>query len=341
MTGESVVALQNTVCPEAGRLCLARFDLLRAVHLSQPIGRRVLADRLNLQERRIRRELTFLCQRELLHVGNLGVELTGKGESVLRDLEAYIRLSQGLSHWEIDLRRKFKLREAIVVPGDCDHDETVKKELARVTADYLRTHLVDGSILAVTGGTTLSEVATFLRPAAAQRDLLVVPARGGLGEEVELQANAVAAAFAKGLGGAYRLLHVPDDLGEETLQTIANEPKVKELVDQIRRCNLLLHGIGVAEEMARRRGLSAEETANLLAKGAVGEAMGYYFSEDGRLAHTTTSVGLQDKDLALVGLVVMVGGGRGKARAAKAILLHGGRDVFITDEAVAKELLRD
>jgi len=36
-----------------------------------------------------------------------------------------------------------------------------------------------------------------------------------------------------------------------------------------------------------------------------------------------------------------VGGGRGKARAAKAILLHGGRDVFITDEAVAKELLKD
>ncbi|MGE5550294.1 MAG: sugar-binding transcriptional regulator [Bacteroidota bacterium] len=333
------MALQNKVCPEASRLCLSRYELLRTVHFAQPIGRRTLAERLHLQERRIRRELSFLSQRELLRIGSLGVELSAAGEAVLWDLESYVRLLRGLSRWEAELCERFGLREAIVVPGDCDRDDTVKKELARVTADYLRAHFVDGSILAVTGGTTLAEVAAALRPAEAQRDLLVLPARGGLGEEVELQANTIAAAFAKSLGGTYRLLHVPDDLGPETLQTIAAEPKVREVVELMRRADILLHGIGVAAEMAKRRGMAASEIGALLDKGAIGEALGYYFDVEGRLVHTTSSVGLQDKDLPAIGMVIMVGGGQSKAKAARAILRNGGRHVVITDEAVAKELV--
>ena len=339
LTAEEVAALQNKICPEAGRLCLARYELLRAVHFAQPIGRRALAERLHLQERRVRRELALLGQRELVKIGGLGVELTPEGEATLWRLEEYVRVLRGLSRWEKELCLRFGLREAIIVPGDSDADLAVKKELARVTAEYLRKHLKDGAILAVTGGTTLAEVAAALRPAEERRDLLVLPARGGLGEEVELQANTIAAAFAKGLGGTYRLLHVPDDLDPETLQRIAGEPRVKELVELIRRADLLLHGIGVAEEMARRRGMPPEAVAELLAKGAVGEAFGYYFDEDGRLVHTTSSVGIQEKDLPGIGLVVMVGGGRSKARAARAILKSGGRHVIITDEALARQLL--
>ena len=77
----------------------------------------------------------------------------------------------------------------------------------------------------------------------------------------------------------------------------------------------------------------------LLDKGAVGEALGYYFDVEGRLVHTTSSVGLQDKDLPAIGMVIMVGGGRSKANAARAILRNGGRHVVITDEAVAKALV--
>ena len=83
LTAEEVAALQNKICPEAGRLCLARYELLRAVHFAQPIGRRALADRLHLQERRVRRELSLLGQRELVRIGSLGVELTAEGEAAL------------------------------------------------------------------------------------------------------------------------------------------------------------------------------------------------------------------------------------------------------------------
>ncbi len=63
-------------------------------------------------------------------------------------------------------------------------------------------------------------------------------------------------------------------------------------------------------------------------------------SENARRMSLTMKNVLQEKDLACIENVLMVGGGKGKARAARAILLHGGRHVFITDEAVASELLK-
>ena len=106
----------------------------------------------------------------------------------------------------------------------------------------------------MTGGTTLAEVARSLPTAHATRGRRGRARPGRLGEEVELQANTVAAAIADSLGGTYRLLHVPDDLGKEAMSTISMEPKIKELIELIRSARIVLHGIGTAEEMARRRG---------------------------------------------------------------------------------------
>ncbi len=172
------------------------------------------------------------------------------------------------------------------------------------------------------------------------RDVVVVPARGGLGEEVELQANTIAAAIAKQLGATYRMLHVPDDLGEEAMSTIAMEPKIKELIELIRSARIVLHGIGTAEEMARRRGLPKEQVAILEERQAVGEAFGYYFDREGKIVFTTSSVGIRLEDLANVDLVVAVGGGRSKAEAALAVLSTQHQDVYITDEGAAREMLR-
>src|SRR5690606_25716362 len=128
------------------------------------------------------------------------------GEQVLEDLKEIIRELHGLSEIEKELERKLNLKKVMVVPGDSDDDDTVKKEIAHATAEFLRTVLKSGDVLAVTGGSTLSEVARSLPTATEERDIVVVPARGGLGEEVEIQANAVAAAIAQRLGGSYRLL---------------------------------------------------------------------------------------------------------------------------------------
>jgi central glycolytic genes regulator len=155
---------------------------------------------------------------------------------------------------------------------------------------------------------------------------------------MEIQANSIAAAFAKGLGASYRLLHVPDALGPEAMQSILGEPKIKEILDLLRRADIVLHGIGAAEEMAARRGMETAGIGELVQKGAVGEAFGYYFDIRGNVVHSTSSVGLRLEELSQMGEVIAVSGGHSKASAAAAVLSCHMQDVFITDEGLAREL---
>ena len=53
------------------------------------------------------------------------------------------------------------------------------------------------NIIAVTGGTTMAQVAEMLNPIPDSKNLLFVPARGGLGEDVCNQANTIVAKMAE------------------------------------------------------------------------------------------------------------------------------------------------
>lgn len=320
-------------------MLLTRYQVLRSVYFLQPIGRRSLSEQLRFQERKIRNEVDFLKEQQLISCTAAGMEVTQSGQTLLWEMADYIREIQGLDLLEKEIAAAFPVKKVMIVPGDVDQDETVKKDLARLTAEYLNRHLNDGSILAVTGGTTLAEVASALVASPTKRDITVIPARGGLGEEVEIQANTVAANIAKGLGASYRLLHVPDDLGEKSIQSITEEPKIKELLELLRRASMVLHGIGLAEEMARRRGMNQEQIAALVGRGAVGEAFGYYFAIDGSVVHSTSSVGLQLSELKMINQVVAVAGGRSKAAAVHAVLSNSPRDILIIDEGAATGLL--
>lgn len=67
-----------------------------------------------------------------------------------------------------------------VVPGDTDDDPHVLHEVGRSCASRLRSHLNSGSTLAVTGGSTIREVAEALNTGTPM-NVMVVPARGGIG----------------------------------------------------------------------------------------------------------------------------------------------------------------
>ena len=222
----------------------------------------------------------------------------------------------------------------VIVPGDLDEDPMVKKDLARATSVYLDKVLKDEDVLAVTGGTTLAEVARSLPLFSSKRRVIVVPARGGLGEEVELQANTVAAVFARQLGGSYRLFHLPDDLPEEAMHTISNEPKVRQIMALLRRADYVLHGIGTAEEMARRRGLGPWQM-ELIRKRQGVERLAIT-DRQGRIVYSTSSTGLRLEDLQGIGEVIAVGGGKSKAEAALAVLSSKYQHVCITDEGAAR-----
>ncbi len=333
---KQLVTLQEKIVPELIQVLERRYNILRSIYFSQPIGRRILAAMLGLGERLTRSDVELLKAQGLVSTDPAGMWVTREGERILWELEEFMHLARGLSVLEEELARKLKIRKVLIVAGDSSTDETVKKEMGRVAATYLKQILRPHQVLAITGGTSTLEVAQNMPQNSGQEDILVVPARGGLGEEVEIQANVIAAKLAQKLGGAYRLLHVPDNLSKEALEVLSNDPGIQEVLSQIQKANIVIHGIGSVEEMARRRGLTPSQVADLQAKGAKGEAMASYFNSAGQEVEAASSLGLPVHDLKLVSTVLAVAGGSKKAEAIKAVVSNQAQQVLVTDEGAAE-----
>lgn len=185
----------------------------------------------------------------------------------------------------------------------------------------------------------MAEVAEALSASKRFKGSWFVPARGGLGETVELQANSIASTMAKRTGGQYRLLHVPDHLSEDAYQSLMQEPNIQEIIEVIRQARVVVHGIGDAIVMARRRKVDQDMIASMRKQGALAEAFGYYFDRHGEVVHKIPTVGLRLEDIQRTELVIAVAGGKSKGEAIASIMRYGHEDILITDEAAATELL--
>jgi central glycolytic genes regulator len=330
--------LHRKIAPELIGLIEERYDILRHIQYAEPVGRRALALMLEKGERSVRAQVDFLKNAGLVDFSPMGMTLTPEGQLMQSDLAEYIRVLHGLTMLETELSEKLGITQVMIIPGDSEANTMVRRELGRATANVLDQYLTDNNmIVAVSGGTVMANVAEaihFTRPSVT-----VVPARGGLGEQVEYQANTIAATMATKLGGKYRMLHVPDGVSEEMMGAmLMDNSNLVSVAEMIKQANVLIHGIGQAQEMAMRRGSDDEFVDKLINSGAVGEALGHYCTLTGKNIYITSSVGLQLDNLADIGLVIAVAGGRKKAEAIVAVISAGGQDLLITDESAARAI---
>lgn len=330
--------IQQKIVPEIVKTAQQRYNILRGIYYNQPIGRRALAKTLGLSERTIRNDLEFFEKNAFITITPAGTQITRIGEEFLIELDEYIKELRDISYLENRLENilgieKVKLVNGAVPAGD------LKAEIGRMASQLLQQEIKNGDILAVTGGTTLAQVAAEMTYAAESRDVTVVPGRGGLGEDVEIQANTIAAKIAKKLGGSYHLLHIPDNMAEENIYHITKEPTIKKTLEILKRANILIHGVGTAEDMAGRRGMDQKEIKDLLNAGAVGEAFGFYFNAQGEIIYSTASVGLNLDDLQTINKVIVVAGGENKAEAIISAVSPKYQDILITDEITARKII--
>ncbi|GFR35493.1 sugar-binding transcriptional regulator [Thermobrachium celere] len=335
---KNVLLLQQKIVPEIIELLIKRYKILKCIYYNQPVGRRALSQELDLGERVVRTEVNFLKDQGLIEIYSTGMTVTKDGEYILESLEEMIHEISGLTEVENKLKKILGVHKVIVVPGNIDEDITVLKEMGRLAANYIKTLLTNNSIIALTGGSSVSQVVENF-PKLSKSNVLVVPARGGMGRNVETQASTLAAKLANKIGANYKLLHVPDNLSQEALETMLNEPGIKDVVESISRADILIFGIGRADEMSRRRGLEEDKIDALLSKGAVAEAFGYYFNKEGEIVYNTPTIGLDFNDVSSIKHIIAVAGGKNKAEAIVATKINNPNMVIVTDEAAAKEIL--
>lgn len=337
---DNLISFLRKMTPEMVELLEMRYSVLRNIYYHQPIGRRLLAAYMDIGERVVRKELDFLKEQGLISISPAGMELKEEGIEIVDQLRQFTHKLRGLHDLEIKIRDILKIEEVHIVNGDSDMDVSSKKDMGRIAAGLIRQRQNDVSVIAVSGGSTIAQVAEQMPLLNTRNNILTVPARGGLGEIAEFQANAIAAKLAGKINSKYKLLYVPDNLSKEVLEKIVEEPTVKEVIDNIKKADILLYGIGRAEDMAARRKLSGELVEELKKEGAVSEALGFYFNRDGSLVYTSTSIGLSLDDFSSIPTAIAVAGGTKKARAIVAANLFRRKTILVTDEGAAVEILR-
>ncbi|MCM3574838.1 sugar-binding transcriptional regulator [Mesobacillus subterraneus] len=337
----SLIDIQKRILPDLLQVMQKRYLILQYINVMQPVGRRNLSVSLNLTERVLRSEVEFLKDQNLISMSGQGMTLTQEGKDILESLERVMRDIMGINTLERQLQERMGIRKVIVVPGDSDRSPWVKSELGRATANCMKDLLQSKNIIAVTGGSTMAAVADMLTPDFGEKDLLFVPARGGIGEDVKNQANTICAIMADNTNSRHRVFYVPDQVSTEVYKSFIKEPLIYEVWNLVKSASMVLHGIGDAITMAERRNTSPEDLHKILNGNAVGEAFGYYFNEAGEIVHKVLTIGLQMDDLKNVGDVIAVAGGESKAKAIRAYMKQApSSTILITDEGAAKTLLQ-
>ncbi|WP_404404727.1 sugar-binding transcriptional regulator [Jeotgalibacillus malaysiensis] len=338
----NIIDIQKRLVPDLLDEIQLKYQVLRSVRFLQPVGRRSLAQSLGMTERVLRKEVEQLKAQDLIHIHSSGMSLTKDGMEILIPLERMINEISGITLMEHSLKDMLKVKEVMIVPGDSDDSPWVKEELGRAAIQSMKPYVGTDTVIAVTGGTTMSAVAGMLTPDFATPETLFVPARGGIGEDVQNQANTICSTMALKSGARHRVLYVPDQVSREVYESIKKEPAIKEVMSLITSADIVLHGIGDAHTMAKRRNTSEDHFQTISEGQAVGEAFGYYFDVEGNIVHKVKTIGLQLKDLGNVPNVFAVAGGHSKAQAIRAYFKGAPQtsSTLITDEGAAKELLK-
>lgn len=333
----------ESVAPDIIEVLQERYKILRNIYWMQPIGRRSLSESMGITERVLRTETDLLKQLNLLNTSKSGMMLTKKGEEVYQSLESFMDQLLGRHQTEKKLAEYFGNQRCIVVSGNSEKQSKVADGFGEALDEALNLLLPEGdNIIAVMGGTTMAIVAEQLTNLEnSKRHNLFVPARGGIGEAVTVQANSVSARMAAKASGNHRALYVPEQLSLATYNSLLNEPSIQEVLNLISQANCVIHSIGRALYMAARRKMTEQELVMLKQANAVAESFGYFFNENGEVVYKVPRIGIELKDLANVPIIFAIAGGKSKAKAIRAYMKNAPTQTWlITDEAAAKEILK-
>ena len=334
----SILSTLSMIAPDLMQEMELRALVLERVAALEPIGRRALAQRLQLPEREIRSAADALRATGCISQSTAGMEATEYGRSLVDTARAVSRRRRSLASMELALSRKLDVERVCVVRGDADTDESVLCEAAKAAARQIRFLLQGAQVLAVSGGRTMRMTAEEIS-IAAPMDVTVVPAQGAMAGAVEMQANMVSQIFARNLGGQYRLLNLPEGISAQAAQELCAIAQVREALELLRHADVLLYGISRVQDLADERGVGTVERELMEKTGAVAETLGFCFNAQGAMVNNRAAIALRAADLGRRIQTAAVAAGSGKAEAIIAVCMHHPHRLLVTDEGAAARMM--
>ena len=248
---------------------------------------------------------------------------------------------------ERELREHFGLSDAVIVPTP-ETDDAVDARVAQAAADYLTALRPVPRTLGVSWGRTLNAIAERL-PVGWATGVSVVQINGGVSlNRRPGTAATMAATIAQRGGGEAVLLPSPAILERlETKRAIEADRTVADVLALAATASAYLYSAGVADAssvLVESGYLTADDVADLVRRGAVGDVVGRYIDANGHTVDPgldARTVGLGLDQLRSAETAIFVVAGESKHDVARAIVMSGLCTVLVSDEATARALLED
>ena len=246
---------------------------------------------------------------------------------------------------EQELARRFGLRETRVLAstGTLPYPQVLRR-LGELAAWLVEQSVKRGSILGVSWGTSVYEVAHALRP-PHYPDVRVVQMIGALGTpDPQIDGPELARWFAQLYGGRYQTLPAPLIVDSAAVRdALVKDRRVGEVLSRAREADVAVVGVGSVDpaisSLVRAGYLTADEINELAEHGVVGDVCSIFFDIEGNLLDFPISrrvVGIEAEVLRHIPLVLGVAGGIVKAPAILGALRSGLINALVTDEEAAR-----
>ncbi len=274
-------------------------------------------------------------------------------EAKKRGLVKVIIKSSRVNLLEIEeqLKRKYSLKDAVVIPFlPSETEDKLRDSLGRAGASYLERILANDNSIKVLGvgwGRTLRALAAHFAPRSTKKRIRVVSLIGNLLKGTAVNPYDIASVIASKLSADYYGIWAPSIVEDKRKAAMfKSEPSIKNILEKGESADIVLVAVGgvFKETPLRELGyLSWGDLRSLRSKGAVGEILGQFFTEDGDLVsadihNRVIAVPIEKFRSGGEKVVIAVAGGMSKLDAIVGTLNGGFVDVIVTDEGVAKHL---
>lgn len=250
---------------------------------------------------------------------------------------------------EVELQRRFGVRDAIVVPTvDIEDPSLIIDSVAQAAANHLVSLNPKPQLMGVSWGRTMAAVARAL-PKDWCPGLNVVLVNGSTALTATTSRNsAVAEEFAQSAGGRATLLPVPAIMGSRsTRDALERDPIIERVLKLAEEAPVLCFGLGGLTHQSVLLGsgyLDDHDIARLKTLNSVGDIMGRFVDRNGRIADRQLddrTIGLRLEALAGKERVIGVAAGEDKHRITAACLRAGYVTDLVTDEGTARQILEE
>lgn len=244
------------------------------------------------------------------------------------------------------LEQKYQLDDVIVVPtNEQKQSQSVKKEVSRIAAFYLKERLNVEMNIGLSWGTTLADMIDEM-PYCSFPTINIAPLVGGVSSEhLYFDTNHLVFRLAEKLNSRCQYFYAPALAESIELATVLNKSQlVSKALEQAKHVDFAIIGVGNPNESStwKRLGyIEANELQIIKETGVKGDAVASLFDKNGQTVNNEISqrmLGIKVEDLVNIPDVMVIGCGEEKAESIKPLLIGRCCSILVIDQTIAEAL---